>query len=160
MKKLKNGFSLIEMVVVTAMLITLATTLAGKLNESLAKSKDAKAVAVLGAARTAGNVAVTDRMVKNEGGPLTITFEDITSRLDTRTNELIQDTTGKIPVGGIENDGIFKYGGTVVLNDGTQNLTTGATSITVTDDFHLILTTGLTGTKEDKSTAGKLWVLY
>jgi type II secretory pathway pseudopilin PulG len=146
------------MLVIIAMIITLATTLSAKLKGSLAKSKDAKAVAVLGAARTAGNIAVTDKMIKNEGGTLTITFEDITFRLDTKTNELIHDTTGKIPVGGIEKaDETLKYGGTVVLNDGTKDLTTNTTSITVTDDLYLNLTTGI---KTDKSTAGKLWVLY
>lgn len=144
---------------IIAIIGILSTTLAPKLRRSLAKAKDAKAVAVLGAARIAGSVAVTDRMVKNESGTLTITFEDITSGLDTKTNELIDDTNdNKIPVGGIEkDDGTFKYGGTVMLNDGTQNLTESTTSITVTDDLQLILTTGTEG---DKSTEGKLWTSY
>ena len=157
-EELKKGFTLIEMLVIVAMLLTLATTLSAKLKKSLAKAKDAKAVAALGTARTAGNIAITDKIIKNNGGTLTITFEDITFRLDAKTNELIDDASGKIPVGGIEKaDGTFKYGGTVVLNDGTTDLTISTTSITATDDFHLNLTTGIV---EDKSTAGKLWILY
>ena len=72
---------------VIAIIGILSTTLAPKLRRTLAKAKDAKAIAVLGAARTAGSIAVTDSMVKNKSGTITITFEDITSRLDSKTNE-------------------------------------------------------------------------
>jgi prepilin-type N-terminal cleavage/methylation domain-containing protein len=56
----KKGFTLIELVVVVAIILLLAATLAPKLRKEVSKARDAKAVAALGAVRTASGVFIAD----------------------------------------------------------------------------------------------------
>lgn len=57
----KRGFTLIELVVVIALIAILAVTLAPKLRDQIAKAKDAKAIAVLGALRTNAQMFYAER---------------------------------------------------------------------------------------------------
>ncbi len=59
MKK-KNGFTLIELVVVIALIAILAVTLAPRLRDQIAKAKDSKAIATLGSLRTLSEVYFAD----------------------------------------------------------------------------------------------------
>ncbi|GLI57664.1 hypothetical protein PM10SUCC1_31780 [Propionigenium maris DSM 9537] len=59
MKK-KNGFTLIELVVVIALIAILAVTLAPRLRDQIAKGRDAKAIGALGALRTSAEVYFAD----------------------------------------------------------------------------------------------------
>ncbi len=57
----RKGFTLIELVVVVAIILLLAATLAPKLRKEVAKARDAKAVAALGSLRTAVNIFYSDK---------------------------------------------------------------------------------------------------
>ena len=57
----KKGFTLIELVVVIALIAILAVTLAPRLRDQIAKAKDAKCIAVLGALRTNTQVFFAER---------------------------------------------------------------------------------------------------
>lgn len=115
----------------------LATTLAPKLREQLAKAKDSKAIALLGAARTAGSVALVDAMVSSTTTP-SLTFGDITSKLDKKSNDMIT-STGDIAVGAIRPSGEdLVYRGTVAIyQDATTNVKLASTTgVTITSNCY------------------------
>lgn len=66
MKKL--GFTLIELVVVIALIAILAVTLAPRLRDQMAKAKDTEAISALGALRTLSETYYTDEQVAPYGG--------------------------------------------------------------------------------------------
>ena len=63
MKKLEKGFTLIELMIVVAIIAILAAVAAPKFGQQLKKSKDAKALAVVGNWRSGLNLAYADNEV-------------------------------------------------------------------------------------------------
>jgi len=113
MKFRKNGFTLIELLVVIAIIGILATTLAPKLREQLAKGYNAKTLAGIGAFRTAFNVLAFDKFVIKDDSStdIQITLDELRNKVDSKTAALIADE-GSIETGGgrLTKDGNIIYG--------------------------------------------------
>ena len=138
--------------------------MAPKLREQLAKAKDSKAIAILGAARTAAEITLVDKLVQTTGGSINITLANITSKLDTKANDLIHDTAGTIPVGASRTsaDGALTYSNQIVGFTGTTSggsILTSSTNISISnEDVDLYLMEGTsTGSY---STEGIEWTAY
>ncbi|WP_320047350.1 prepilin-type N-terminal cleavage/methylation domain-containing protein [uncultured Ilyobacter sp.] len=104
----KKGFTLIELVVVVAIILLLAATLAPKLRKEVSKAKDAKAVALLGAVRSATSVFFADNGTIPTLISSTATAEDGLIEID-RTSEYVEnsvtgflDSNGALAAGAID----------------------------------------------------------
>ena len=64
----KNGFTLIELVVIIALIAILAVTLAPRLRDQMAKAKDTEAISALGALRTLSETYYADEQESPYGG--------------------------------------------------------------------------------------------
>jgi len=113
MKYRKNGFTLIELLVVIAIIGILATTLAPKLREQLAKGYNAKTLAGIGAFRTAFNILAFDKFVIKDDSStsIQITLDELKNKVDSKTAILIADD-GSLETGGgrMTKDGKVIYG--------------------------------------------------
>ncbi|ADO83600.1 type II secretion system protein [Ilyobacter polytropus] len=126
----KKGFTLIELVVVVAIILLLAATLAPKLRKEVAKARDAKAVAALGSVRTAINVYLAD---EGDGvdyiyatSPDSFLIDSLDDSSEYMEDNLVTYLLGEedpdedavVPVGGTREDadGTITYGGSITLN--------------------------------------------
>lgn len=129
MRNKKNGFTLIELVVVIAIIGILSTILIPKLREQFAKAKDAKAISFLGAARTSYKILSVEKMVSNSDNSanITVKLSEILNKLDAKTSKLIDPIWGFLKVGGSKKNltSELKYNGTVHLMSGSQHRLNG-----------------------------------
>ena len=88
MKKLKKGFTLIELMIVVAIIAILAAVAAPKMASQLKKAKDAKALAVLGASRSASSIYYADNDGSYPGG-----MDDIYDLVDSGAKRVFATTS-------------------------------------------------------------------
>ena len=166
----RKGFTLIELVVVVAIILLLAATLAPKLRKEVAKARDAKAVAALGSTRTAVNVYLADvgtvpaalyaagttNIVNITSGDSEYLEQNVVNYVDEFSPANTDDFM--VPIGGHKTTagtgGTLSYGGRVEIVLGTA-----ADEMEVVFDDVFAGTTGTTA-GGDYDTKGNAWASY
>lgn len=118
---MKKGFTLIELVVVVALILILSATIMVKVSKVIKNSRDAKAYFITGEYRTVYKIAA----VESEDGGNDIDFNDLVERVDSHAaNELyssrIADSKGAYASGSVEDGGI---GGFLEVGTNTGGIT-------------------------------------
>jgi prepilin-type N-terminal cleavage/methylation domain-containing protein len=162
----RKGFTLIELVVVVAIILLLAATLAPKLRKEVAKARDAKAVAALGSTRTAVNVFLADKgyvpaeLWSDATSGDFIIYDSTSEYLESNVVTFIEDNTDTegdfiVPIGGHQDTpgGTLSYGGTAVLN-----LAPGTDELEVQIDG--LVDSGGTDSGDEYDTKGNEWSKY
>lgn len=154
----KKGFTLIELVVVVAIILLLAATLAPKLRKEVAKARDAKAVAALGSVRTAINVYLAD-----DGNPADGIYKSGDNKTyliyGSTSSDLLEDSL----VSYLKENGTIGEGSATLNIGGTRSdadgdIDYGGTAVLTYDNS--AVTAKLSSTDGDYDTKGNAWASY
>lgn len=134
MKKLEKGFTLIELMIVVAIIAILAAVAAPRFGQQIKKAADAKAVQIVGSWRSGLNIDYADTMAYKTN------FTDLENVVDAGTKGKTTYATNAI---------------TATVPVGTDTMTSGATSTAITitgsaaDGYSIIFTSTGNNTKGD-----------
>ncbi|MGL5951076.1 MAG: pilin [Cetobacterium sp.] len=149
-KNKKSGFTLIELVVVIAIIGVLAAVITPRVRLSLAKAKDAKAIAIVDALRTAANVYFAEQGKAIFAGDNAaavgtgVTALINAKYLDDKADKKFK-SAGVIEVGSVNGDTITA--GTITLTPDTDKI-----------GVVISTTSAATGSaNEGKNTSGQTW---
>lgn len=93
MKRLEKGFTLIELMIVVAIIAILAAVAAPRFGQQIKKAQDAKAIQIIGNWRAANSMYYSDNQ-KNA-----TSWNDLDDNVDTKTIEKTYDATGNAALG-------------------------------------------------------------
>jgi len=165
----KKGFTLIELVVVVGLLGILAVVLAPRLRDQVAKGRDAKAIAVLGALRGASEAFYADsgQITSSSVSTITNNFNSVNTNdktgLDILKNGLNNESRSmfgvggySVNIGGVRDsvEGTVSYGEEIGYS---FHAPAGATA----DGIMVWFTERAIGTEDGKyDTKGRKWIEY
>jgi prepilin-type N-terminal cleavage/methylation domain-containing protein len=148
MKNLKKGFTLIELMIVVAIIAILAAAVAPLMANQLKKAKDAKAIAVLGACRSASSIYYADN-----DGTYADDLGDIYALVDSGAKRIFTavptTAVGSLTVGQNNIDGGSTTATTVAATLVTASTSVGGVSF-AEGDIYL-------GDANDTDTKGNVW---
>ncbi|WP_320047760.1 type II secretion system protein [uncultured Ilyobacter sp.] len=104
---MKKGFTLIELVVVVAMIFILSTAIMNKVGSIIKNSRDAKAYFITGEYRTVYKIAA----IESEDGGNEIYFNDLVERVDRHAASELYSSDDGAEFKGAYANGIVKDGG-------------------------------------------------
>lgn len=116
----KEGFTLIELVIVIALITILAVTLVPRLRVQVAKSKDTKVIVILGALRSLSESYYAENQVKPFGSsvPLTVNDFDVVQDDDKAGLDLLIPNLNLESLKQFETDGVWESGDSYVVDIG------------------------------------------
>ncbi len=155
----RKGFTLIELVVVIALIAILAVTLAPRLRDQIAKANDAKAIAALGSLRTASEIYFSDNS-KVPGGADKDDLSNLESYVDSSVVDLVNEggggfTATALPIGGGRTAAQGSDGDVYYSSDNTIGITFGTDNIELSFASQSSLTSAST-----YDTKGIAWASY
>lgn len=118
MKNLKKGFTLIELMIVVAIIAILAVVAAPKFGEQLKKAKDSKAVSLLGTYRS----ALTMNAADNEA-VYALTFQTLANDIDEKTKQSSYDSSHTTKYSKTTFTTSASIGSVIATDAGTSDLT-------------------------------------
>ncbi len=128
MKRLEKGFTLIELMIVVAIIAILAAVAAPRFGSQIAKARDAKAIEIVGTYRSALNLDYADRL-------------EYATKLTDLDNEIDSKTRDKVTaVSGSDTDATTAAGSPKTIQFGLTT-TTSAVGLTETS---ITISTGVT----------------
>ncbi len=165
----KRGLTLVELVVVIALLAILAVVLAPRLRDQVAKSRDAKAIAILGALRGASEAYHADSgEITSSSVPTTLNIfnvvqDDDKSGLDRLVSSLNQEAKTMFKVGrySVEIGGVRESSEGAVSYGERIGYTFHAPAGSTADGIMVWFTERVIGTANGRyDTKGNRWVEY